>query len=76
MSRSFRQLRHSRRYRPGQWHAFEEKAQRRAVKQALSREVRERDEDPDWLEVLADFHEENGRLWLAEQLRRGRDAAL
>jgi hypothetical protein len=76
MSRSFRSLRHSRRYRPGQARTFEQKGERRAVHQDLTEEVRLSGEDPEWLEVLADLHEEHGRLALAERLRRGRDAAV
>jgi hypothetical protein len=76
MSRSFRSLRHSRRYRPAQLRTFEQRSARRAVHQVLVDERRLAGEDPDWLEVLADYHEERGRLCLAQRLRRGRDARV
>lgn len=73
MSRSFARRRHSRRYRPGLWRAFEKKGERRQLHLALHDEAREAHEDEAWLDVLADFHEEHGRLSVAERLRRGRD---
>jgi hypothetical protein len=76
MSRSFHSLRHSRRYRPAQLRTFEQKSARRAVHQVLVDELRLSGEDPEWLEVLADYHEERGHFSLAQRLRRGRDALL
>jgi hypothetical protein len=54
---------------------FEKRAERRGVHLSLHDEARAPREDEAWLEVLADFHEEHGRLRLAELLRRGRDGA-
>lgn len=75
MSRSHARRRFSRRYHPGVMRTFENRAERRRVHLSLHDEAREPLEDDAWLEVLADFHEEHGRLRLAELLRRGRDDA-
>lgn len=73
MSRSYARRRFSRRYRPGAMRTFENRAERRRVHLSLHDEAREPLENEAWLEVLADFHEEQGRLRLADHLRRGRD---
>lgn len=75
MSRSYARRRFSRRYHPGVMRTFENRAERRRAHLSLHDEAREPLEDEAWLEVLADFHEEQGRLRLAELLRRGRDDA-
>lgn len=75
MSRSHARRRFSRRYHPGVLRAFETRAERHRVQRSLHDEAREPREDEAWLEVQADFHEEHGRLRLAELLRRGRDDA-
>lgn len=54
----------------------ERRAGRHRDEQALRDELRAPRDDDAWLEVLADFHEEHGRLSLAERLRRGRDGAF
>ncbi|MEW5740623.1 MAG: hypothetical protein AB1938_16970 [Myxococcota bacterium] len=76
MSRSFRRNRFGRRYRPRAWLHFEAKGERRASNVGLVEELRKAHEPDSWLEVLADFHEENGRFALAEALRRGRDSSV
>ena len=50
------------------------RSERRAVHEALRGELRETDEE--WLEILADRYEEQGRLELANELRRGHDPVL
>lgn len=74
MSRSFRRHRLGRHFRAREYLDFESKAERRAAHVGLVSEVRQAGEPEDWLDVLADFHEENGRFVLAERLRRGRDS--
>lgn len=74
MSRSYARRQHSRRYHPGVLRTFEQKAERRRAHLAVHDEAREPRASDALLEVLADFHEEHGRLQLAERLRRGRDS--
>lgn len=59
----------------GFYRRADRKSERHAMRQNLHLALLV-DPDVDSLEVLADFHEEHGRLDLAEKIRAGHDLAL